>query len=87
MKSAIHSGPRKVTMAGIEWTEQYGCYRAVLDNWLELKIVHEKGTFRIEVAGRRLVRSAATVEEAVIIVTATARVWLQRALAELEGGE
>ena len=47
MKNAMRSGPRKVTLAGIEWTEQYGYYRAMLNGWLELQLQPDKNVYSV----------------------------------------
>lgn len=88
-KSAMRSsGPRKVRLADIEWTEKYECYRATVYNWLELGF--ERTSFdgyHATIAGRTLQCPVKTVEEAAVLAVETARTWLRRALDELEGGK
>lgn len=64
-KNAMRSsGPQMVTMAGVEWEEQYGCYTARLNGWMELSVAHVNGAYRIRVAGRALELTSKTPEGA-----------------------
>jgi len=87
-KNAMRSsGPRKVTMAGIEWEEKYGCFQALVNHWLKLSFHWEAGDMHVQVAGHTLKTRAKTEEQAAILATSTARVWARRALEVLEGGK
>jgi len=68
----MRSGPRKVTMAGIEWTEQYGVYCAALNGWMELVLSHDNGAYHVRVAGKVLVAKPQAVEDAAILARAKA---------------
>lgn len=87
IKNAMRSsGPRKVMMAGIEWEEQYGIYRAVLNGWMELQIVHEN-EFYVQVAERRLAARPEVVEDAAILARKKAVAMAQGIVDLLEGGK
>lgn len=86
-KSAIHSGPRKVTMAGIEWTEQYGCYRALLNGWLELQVQPDKSVYSVLVAERLLAAQPKTAEAAAALARTMALAMARGIMGMLEGAE
>lgn len=83
----MRSSPRKVTMAGIEWTEQYGCYKAVLDGWMELHLEDYKGEFSVEVAGRKLLSKPKTLEAAAVMARAWAFAMAGEIVHMLKGAE
>lgn len=87
MKSAIRSGPRKVTMAGIEWTEQYGYYRAMLNGWMELQLQPEKSVYSVLVAERMLVAQPKTAEAAAVLARAKALALARGIVDLLEGAK
>ena len=87
MKNAIHSGPRKVTLAGIEWTEQYGYYRAMLNGWMELQLQPEKSSYSVQVAERMLVAQPKTPEDAAILARAKALALARGIVDLLKGAE
>lgn len=81
------SGPRKVMMAGVEWEEQYGCYTAVLNDWMELNVAHLNGEYHMQVCGRRLTKAANTKEEGAERVVKCALIMARGIVDLLEGAE
>lgn len=87
MKNAMRSGPRKVTLAGIEWTEQYGYYRAMLNGWLELQLQPDKNVYSVLVAERMLAAQPRTAEAAAVLARAKALAMARGIVDVLEGGK
>lgn len=84
MKNYSISKPEKITLGGIDWTEQYGCYRATLNGWLEIRFNYTKDAYEIYVADRLLKGQSTTPEEAAKLAIRAARLWCVRVIEKID---
>jgi hypothetical protein len=73
-------------LAGLQWSERYGCYSTKVNNWLELSFsyVSNEG-YQISVAGKRLKGRAKEPKDAATLAVLGARQLLLRTLEQISG--
>ena len=68
------------TVMGLEWTEQFNCWRTTVAGWLALEFVWNSDGYKMTFAGRELKAKANSPEQAAQLLINCARTHLQKAL-------
>lgn len=83
------SGPSTstTTLAGVEWTISYNCYRGQLGGWLSLDFHNEKENgeyvWIVKVAGILLKSRTKTPQDAAALAVRAAKIWSQKIIDEI----
>jgi hypothetical protein len=78
---------KKPMLAGLEWSERYNCFHAVVAGWLTLSfswsLDRSQSGYHITVGGRKLKVRGTSAEDSAAKAVAAARALLSKALAAL----